>query len=46
MKFKDSGRTHQVGKDKGKHILVPDIKSKEDIPEKVKKFFLMKVIVF
>lgn len=39
MKFKDSGRTHQVGKDKGKPILVPDIKSKEDIPEKVMEFF-------
>ena len=39
MKFKDSGRTHQVGKDKGKPILVPDIKSKEDIPEKVMGFF-------
>lgn len=39
MKFKDSGRTHQVGKDKGKPILVPDIKSKEDIPEKVMVFF-------
>ena len=37
MKFKESNRTHQVGKDKGKPILVPDIKSKEDIPEKVKK---------
>ena len=39
MKFKDSGRTHQVGKDKGEPILVPDIKSKEDIPEKVMGFF-------
>ena len=39
MKFKDSGRVHQVGKDKGKSILVPDIKSAEDIPEKVKDFF-------
>ena len=39
MKFKDSGRTNQVGKDKGKPILVPDIKSKEDIPEKVMGFF-------
>ena len=29
----------QVGKDKGKTILVPDIKSKEDIPEKVMGFF-------
>ena len=39
MKFKESDRTHQVGKDKGKPILVPDIKSKEDIPEKVMGFF-------
>ena len=39
MKFKDSGRTHQVGKDKGEPILVPDIKAKEDIPEKVMGFF-------
>lgn len=39
MKFKDSGRTHQVGENKGKPILVPDIKSDDDIPEKVKDFF-------
>ncbi len=39
MKFKDSGRTHQVGGNKGKPILVPDIKSNDDIPEKVKEFF-------
>ena len=39
MKFKESNRTHQVGKDKGKPILVPDIKSKEDIPNKVMDFF-------
>lgn len=39
MKFKESDRTHQVGKDKGKPILVPDIKSNDDIPEKVKDFF-------
>ena len=39
MKFKESNRTHQVGKDKCKPIPVHDIKSKEDIPEKVKKFF-------
>ncbi len=39
MKFIDSGRTHQIGKDKGKPILIPDIKSNEDIPEKVKDFF-------
>ena len=39
MKFVDSGRTHQVGDNKGKPILVPDIKSNDDIPEKVKVFF-------
>lgn len=39
MKFKESDRTHQVGKDKGKPILIPDIKSDDDIPEKVKDFF-------
>lgn len=39
MKFKESNRTHRVGKDKGKPILVPDIKSKEDIPKKVMDFF-------
>lgn len=39
MKFKASSRTYQVGKDKGKPILVPDINSNEDIPEKVKVFF-------
>lgn len=39
MKFKESGRTHKVGKDKDKPIYIPDIKSKDDIPEKVKDFF-------
>jgi len=39
MKFKDSGRKHQIGAYKGKPILVPDIKSNDDIPEKVKDFF-------
>ena len=39
MKFKDSNRVHQVGKDKGKPILVPDIKTDEDIPQRVKDFF-------
>lgn len=39
MKFKDSGRRHQVGQNKGKPILVPDIKSDNDIPEKVKEYF-------
>lgn len=39
MKFKASDRIQQVGKNKGKPIYVPDIKSDEDIPEKVKDFF-------
>ena len=39
MKFKASDRTHQVGKEKGKPILVPDIKTDEDIPQRVKDFF-------
>ena len=39
MKFVDSGRIHQRGKNKGKPILVPDIKSIEDIPDKVREFF-------
>ena len=45
MKFKESNRTHQVGKDEGKPILIPDIKSKEDIPKKL-WIFLMIVINF
>ena len=39
MKFKASDRIQQVRKDKGKPIYVPDIKSYNDIPEKVKNFF-------
>ena len=39
MNFKASDRTYQFGKDKGKPILIPDIKSEEDIPKKVKDFF-------
>lgn len=39
MKFKNSDRTYQVGKKKGQPILIPDIQSKDDIPEKVKAFF-------
>ena len=39
MKFKESDRTHQVGKKKGQPILIPDIKNENDIPEKVKNFF-------
>ena len=39
MKFKASDRIQQVGDNKGKPIYVPDIKSDDDIPEKVKDFF-------
>lgn len=39
MKFKESNRIYQVGKKKGQPILIPDIKSENDIPEKVKNFF-------
>ena len=39
MNFKASDKTHQVGKDKWKPIYIPDIKSNDDIPEKVKDFF-------
>ena len=39
MKFKESDRTNQVGANKGKPILVPDINSLDDIPDKVKDFF-------
>ena len=39
MKFKESDRIYQVGKKKGQPILIPDIKTENDIPEKVKKFF-------
>lgn len=39
MKFKDSDRVYQVGKDKGKPIQVPDIRNDDDIPQRVKDFF-------
>lgn len=39
MKFKESDRIYQVGKKKGQPVLVPDIKTDNDIPEKVKQFF-------
>lgn len=39
MKFKKSNRIYKMGKKKGQNILVPDIKSKDDIPIKVKEFF-------
>ena len=39
MNFKESNRIAQVGKNKGKPILVPDINSENDIPKMVKDFF-------
>ncbi len=39
MKFKESDRIYQVGKKKGQPVLVPDIKTTDDIPDKVKNFF-------
>lgn len=39
MNFKSSGRKIEYGKNKGKDILIPDIKDEKDIPEKVKTFF-------
>lgn len=39
MKFKDSGRTYHTGDKKGQAVMIPDIKSKEDIPNAVTYFF-------
>lgn len=39
MKFKDSGRTYHTGDKKGQAVMIPDIKSKEDIPNAVSYFF-------
>lgn len=39
MNFKPSGHKIEYGKNKGEDILIPDIKDKKDIPEKVKTFF-------
>ena len=39
MKFIESDRTYKVGKKKGQKVLIPDIKSEDDIPLKVKDFF-------
>lgn len=39
MKFKDSGRTYHTGDKKGQTVMIPDIKSKEDIPKTVSYFF-------
>ncbi len=39
MKFKDSGRTYHTGDKKGQVVMIPVIKSKEDIPNAVTYFF-------
>ena len=39
LPFKKSGRTYQSGDKEGQDILVPDIKSKNDIPEEVINYF-------
>ena len=39
MKFKNSGRTYHTGDKKGQAVMIPDIKSKEDIPNAVSYFF-------
>ena len=39
MKFKNSGRVYQEGIKEGQPVFIPDIKSKDDIPDKVKQFF-------
>ena len=39
LPFKESNRTYQSGDKKGQNILVPDIKSKDDIPSEVTKYF-------
>lgn len=39
LPFKESNRIYQSGDKKGQNILVPDIKSKNDIPSEVTKYF-------
>ena len=39
LPFKESDRSYQSGDKKGQNILVPDIKSKNDIPSEVTKYF-------
>ena len=39
MKFKETDRVYLDGDKKGQAVLVPDIKSSDDIPQKVKNFF-------
>ena len=38
LPFKESDRIYQSGDKKGQNILVPDIKSKNDIPSEVTKY--------
>ena len=39
LPFKESDRVYRSGDKKGQNILVPDIKSKDDIPSEVTKYF-------
>ncbi len=39
LPFKETERTYKTGEKKGQNILVPDIKSKDDIPSEVIKYF-------
>lgn len=39
MNFKDSGRTYHKGDKQGQAVMIPDIKSKEDIPNAVSYYF-------
>lgn len=39
LPFKETDRVYQSGDKKGQNILVPDIKSKVDIPYEVTKYF-------
>ena len=39
LPFKETARVYQSGDKKGQNILVPDIKSKEDIPYDVANYF-------
>lgn len=39
LPFKETDRIYQLGDKKGQNILVPDIKSKDDIPYEVTKYF-------
>lgn len=39
MEFIDSGRTYHTGDKKGQTVMIPNIKSKEDIPNTVSFFF-------